>query len=293
VRRIVCQVMLVGAGALLLIGMSPRPAGALACVIGGSPSLDALVGQGTSGTIPVAAGASFSGTVDFGDGARAPIGAGGGASHTYDQAGTFPVTVSGSGTRQGTDADGNPVTLPCSNGGTRVAVYHIHLVKPVIAITSTGMTKTTETFQFDGSGSIGRDFVSGYRWSVGGGGGASTPSFTATFPRPKGADRAVRATLTLVTPAGNVSSVGRAMIPFQPPPGSEIVTPILVGIGIGVVALGAAGGLAVAGGVSVLEALLTVGLVGVTGTTAIQTLPIVLQAKLTPETAVSLGGSGN
>jgi PKD repeat protein len=152
-------------GTLATIAAAP-PAFARECTFNHwPPETFVKLGEEAAGVIEAAqAGDSFSGTIDWGDGATSPATIGPRHGHRYTKVGTYTVTQTGNGVIAGTEA--------CTNDGTFVTKVTVYRVQARFSMTKrTGATGGSVSV--DGSSSLPSGQISSYEWSFGDGGTAS------------------------------------------------------------------------------------------------------------------------
>jgi PKD repeat protein len=137
------------------------------------PETFVKLGEEAAGVIEAAqAGDSFSGTIDWGDGATSPATIGPRHGHRYTKVGTYTVTQSGNGVIGGTEA--------CTNSGTFVTKVTVYRVQARFSMTKrTGATGGSVSV--DGSASLPTGDISSYEWSFGDGGTASGPKVNHAY----------------------------------------------------------------------------------------------------------------
>jgi PKD repeat protein len=140
------------------------------------PETFVKLGEEAAGIIePAQAGDSFSGTIDWGDGATTPVTINRRHGHRYAKAGTYTVTQTGNGVIAGTE--------PCSNSGTFVTTVTVYEVQARFSLRK-GTDGPRRSVSVDGSASLPTGQISSYEWSFGDGGTASGPTASHTFDAP-------------------------------------------------------------------------------------------------------------
>jgi PKD repeat protein len=133
------------------------------------------VGGEAGGVVEPAPGASFTGTISWGDGATSPVTIGTRHAHRYKKAGTYQVTMSGSGVLGG--------GIPCSDTNAPVTTAIVYVVDARFTA-HPGNGASARDLRVDGTASLPAGRITSYEWSFGDGASGSGATATHEYAAP-------------------------------------------------------------------------------------------------------------
>jgi PKD repeat protein len=172
-----CSMTMLAFAALLT---PATPAGAALECSTGSNHHDILTGEGITFFFNNAGSdvTQLAGTLNFGDGASAPIAQGSRVEHTFETAGTYAVTINAAGRVNVTYGDGTAGNEPCTSQGV-FSVVVVHELEPRFSSRVSGDDGLTVSF--DASGSRDASLITGYVWKFGDATGGTGLRATHTY----------------------------------------------------------------------------------------------------------------